>query len=319
MPGGLGVLGYFGLAPESSGGVAVAPAFYYQILEEGLSGKFDRYELFNVIGQLAPVDDRAGLMRVEGDVTMPVHPLLAGHIFKAMFGSGAVSTTGAPTGMFRHRWLTPTQSQWDSRFALPPYTFEIFRDVGSAQQFAGVQGNELELSISPNAVLVSRLGVIATTWTNKAATTASYRPDIEPFDFDTASFSIDGVANAEVEAFSCMWSNALEGIGTLALRDTVWKIRRSGPPEIKFNMTLGFEDIVELSKFRAQSETVLAINMTSGSYQINLSLPRALYTSVPLGMGGGGRQLLEIEGVGRYKQTSGTAFDLSIVSTVGSY
>lgn len=319
MPGGLGVLGYIGVAPESSGGVAVNPSFYLQALQEGISGEFDRYTLFNIAGQLAPVDDRAGLQRVEGDVTLPLHPLLGGHLFKSMFGSGAVSTTGVSGGLFRHRWLTPTQSQWDNRFALPPYTFEIFRDVGSAQQYAGVQTNELELTISPNAVLVARLGLIATTWQNKAASTASFRSDISPFDFTTASFSIDGAANPNVEAFSVQFGNQLEGIGTLALRDTVYKIRRSAPPVVTFKMTMGFEDIVELSKFRSQSETVIGVNLTSNSFQFNLNLPRCIYTSVPTGMGGGGRQMLEISGMARYQQSSVTAFDMSLVTNVGSY
>jgi hypothetical protein len=320
MAGGLGILGYFGLAPESSGGVAVAqPTAYFQITEESISGEFDRYELFNIIGQLAPIDDRAGVMRVEGDITLPFHPLLGGHIAKCVFGSATVSTTGAAAGMYRHSWKTPTVSQWDNRFALPPYTFEVFRDVGSAQQYSGVQGNELEFTLQPNGVFQARIGVIAQTWTNKAATTASYRSDIDVFDFDTASFSIDGAANPNIEAFQVTFNNNLEGIPTLSLRDTVYKTRRSAPPEIMISLTMGFEDIVELSKFRSQSETTMSVNLTSASYTATLSFPRVIYTSMPLGMGGGGRQLLEIEGMARYSQGSGTAFELALVSAVGSY
>ena len=320
MAGGLGILGYIGLAPEASGGVAIGqPTAYFQATEESLSAEFDRYELFNIVGQLAPIDDRAGVLRIEGDVVMPLHPLLGGHLLKAMFGSGTVSTTGAPTGMFTHRWLTPTQSQWDSRFALPPYTFEIFRDVGSAQQYAGVQANELEFTLEPNGILQARLGVIAAQWTNKQATVASYRADIQPFDWVTCSFSIDGVANPHVEAFSVTFMNELEGIPTLSARDTVYKIRRSAPPGIEFSMTIGFEDISELSKFRSQSETVISWYMTSASYNCSLTLHRCIYTAAPTGMGGGGRQLLEIEGMARYKQASGTAFDFALNTTVGSY
>jgi hypothetical protein len=317
MPGGLGILGYIGLAPESSGGVAVSPTVFIQALSEGVEGSFDRYELYNIIGRLAPADDRAGVMRVEGDIVAPFNPIWGGHIAKNAFGAGSVSTLGA--GLFRHSWKSPAASFWDSRYALPPYTYEIFRDVGSAQQYDGCQTNELELSLGPNAVLQARQALIATSWRNKAAVTPSFSI-VDPFDFDSCSFSVGGVANADIEQFSITFNNQLEGIPTLSLRDTVYKIRRSGAPTMEFSMTIGFEDITQLEAFRAQSETSLSFNVTApNSYATRFDLPRIVYTAFPTGMGGGGRQMAEITGVARFHQASGTAFELAMTTTVGSY
>jgi hypothetical protein len=265
---------------------------------------------------LAPADDRAGVMRVAGDIAAPFHPMHGGHIAKNCFGSGTVTTVVA--GIWRHSWKSPSQSYWDNRFALPPYTYEIFRDVGSAQQYDGCQTNELELSLGPNAVLQAKQSLIAVAWRNKAAVTPSFTV-LDPFDFDTCSFSVGGVANPNVEMFSITFNNQLEGIPTLSLRDTVYKIRRSGAPTMEFSMTIGFEDITELEAFRQQSETSISFNVTNGSYATRFDLPRVVYTAFPTGMGGGGRQMAEITGTARYHQGSGTAFELAMNTTVGSY
>src|SRR4051812_3615426 len=144
--GGLGVLGYIGLGRESSGGVAVPANAYLRSLSEGVSGEFDRYTPFAIIGALAPPDDRAGVMRIAGDVTGPVNPRTHGHVFRNAFGD-PVSTPSA--GSFLHTWKTPTNAQavWDDRYAVPPYTWEIFRDVGSAQQYDGGQVSGLEFTL----------------------------------------------------------------------------------------------------------------------------------------------------------------------------
>lgn len=317
MPGGLGVLGYIGFAPESSGGVAVAPTVFLQEQSEGIAGTYDRYALYNIIGRLAPPDDRAGIMRVAGDVTGPLNPLWGGHTLKNAMGSGSVASSAG--GLWKHTWKTPTVSYWDPRFALPPYTYEIFRDVGSAQQYDGCQTDELELSIAPNNILVARQGMLAVAWRNKAPVVASYS-QVDPFDFTTCSFTLDGMANANIEAFSATFKNNLEGIATLAGRNTVYKIRRSGSPTIEFSMTIGFEDITQLEVFRQQSETSLNFNLTApGSYNLFFCLPRVIYTAHPTGMGGGGRQTAQITGMARFHQGSNTAFEISLITSVGSY
>jgi hypothetical protein len=320
MAGGFGVLGYVGYGPETSGGVAVVPAAYCQALSETLSANFDRYDLFNIIGRLAEPDDRAGVQRIAGDVVAPFHPIVHGHWLKGMFGSASVATAGAPAGFYKHTWKSPTQSVWDNRFAAQPYTFEIFRDVGSAQAYAGVNFNSMEMSISPNGVLQVKCNLIAVSYTNKAPTVASFST-VGVFDFDTCSITIGSAGVADLESMTFMWENGLEGIPTLAGRDSIWKIRRQGTPSNRLSFNVGFEDITYLENFRQQSETTVQIHiMPPGtSYALRLDFPRVVYTAFPTGMGGRGRQTVEVGGQCRYSQTLQSAFQLDLTTTVGSY
>jgi hypothetical protein len=315
--GGLGVLGYVGLGPETSGGVAVSPAVFIEALSEGVSGSYDRYALFNIIGRLAEADDRAGVMRVAGDIDAPFHPKAGGHLLKNAFGQ-AFSTASISATITRHVWRTPTDSFWDRRYALPPYTVEIFRDVGSAQQYDGCQTNQLEFSLGPNAALRAKSTLIATAWRSVAPNVASFYTDVDILDFDTCSFQVGGIANQDVESFTMTFNNKLEGIATLSGRDTIYKIRRSGSPETRFQMTVGFESIDQLVAFRAQTETSLQLVANSG-HAFNLTLPRVVYSAVPVGMGGGGRQMLQIDGMARFHQGSGTAFEIALDTTIAQY
>lgn len=318
--GGLGVLGYIGLGRESSGGVAVPPQAYVQALSEGVSGEFDRYTPFAIIGALAPPDDRAGVMRVAGDITAPVNARTHGHIFRNTFGDPVSTPSG---GQFLHSWKTPTNLQaiWDDRYACPPYTWEIFRDVGSAQQYDGANVGGLEFTIAPNNILQCKATLIATAWRNIAVSVPSYQINVDVLDFDTASLSLGGVANTEIESLTITFDNALEGIATLWGRDVVRKIRRTGPPVVNFQMQLGFENVTILEQFRQQSETSLNLycKQPTANEAFQLTLPRIIYKTFPTGMGDGGRQVVTVTGDARYHQGSVTAFGLSLLNGQGSY
>lgn len=319
MAGGLGVLGYVGLGKESSGGVAVSPQVYIQGLSEGISGDFDRYDLYNITGRLAPPDDRAGIMRIAGDFTAPVDPWSHGHVFNNAFGQEqTVSSLGSSKWL--HTWKSPTASQFDVKYALPPYTWEVFRDVGSAQQYDGGQVSGLEFSLAPNGVLTTKASVIATAWRNIAVSVPSFSI-LPPFDTKVASLSLGGAATQLIENLTFTWNNNLEGIPTINGRDVIQKIRRTDAPSLDLSFTIGFEDIATLEQFRQQSETSMRLTMQQpgGTEIFDLQLPRIVFTKYPTGMGGRGRQTIDVSAMARYHQGSGTAFLLSLTNGVGSY
>lgn len=320
MAGGLGGLGYLGLGKETSGGVAVSPQVYFQGLSESVKAEFDRYDLHNITGRLAPPDDRAGVLRVTGDVVAHVDPVAHGHVFVNAFGA-ASTVTSLGASLWRHKWISPTASQWDTRYAIQPYTYEIFRDVGSAQQYDGCNVSQIEFTLQPNAALQCKASLIATAWRNIAASTASFQTTADIFDFTTASLTLGGAANAEVEAFTLTYDNQLEGIPTMWGRDVVRKIRRTGPPAMTISATIGFEDITELERYRQQSETAIDIVLKKSTANeiFQLTLPRIVWTAFPTGMGGRGRQTVDISGMARYHQGSGTAFQVQLTNGVGSY
>lgn len=316
MPGGLGVLGYVGLAPESSGGVAVAATAFMPALSEDLSLEIERYELKNIHNALSMPDDQAGLRRVEGAVSGVFDPVVGGHLLKGSIGSATVASLGG--GLWRHSFKQTSLSQWDGRFALQPYTFEIFRDVGSAQQYGGCQIDELTLSLAPNGALTFEAGIIGISMANKANVAASY--STFPFlAFDACSITIAGAADINIESFEFSFTNNLEGIATLSNRNTVAKIRRSDVQDPRLNLTIGFEDITHLLRFTDQTELPIRIFAVSGSYSLLIDMPRVVYTAFPLGMDGRGRQTVDVAAMCRFSQGSGTAYEIQLTTSVGSY
>lgn len=322
MAGGLGLSGYVGFGRESSGGVAVAPTHFIEALSEGLSGEYDRYEIFNIAGRLAEPDDAAGVLRVAGGLVVPWNNIVGGHLLKNCIGSASVSTTGVGGGLWRHSFKSPIASQWDDRFALVPYTYEVHRDVGSAQQYSGCNINQLELSIAPNQPLQLSADIMAVSVTNKASVTASYNASNVALGFEGSSISIAGAAALHVEQFNFTYNNQLEGVPTLAARNTITKIKRSGFPMTTFQLTVGFEDIDDLNRYLNQTELAIKLAMQSGptsSFGLIIDLPRCVYTAFPTGVGGRGRQTVQIDGKCRYQQSSQTAFQIDVITTVGSY
>ncbi len=316
MPGGLGMLGYVALARESSGGVAVSPTHYIEALSEGLKLDLDRYELMNIAGQITEPDDEAGVRRIGGDIVAPFDPLVGGMFLRGAIGSATVTSLGG--GYWLHSFKPPVQSEWDSRYALQPLTFEVFRDVGSAQAYAGCNINRLELSIAPNQPLQMTAGIIGTSMVNRAASTASYS-GLDSFQFDASSVALDGVANADIESMTFVLDNALEGVPTLNGADTIRKIRRTGFISTRFNFMLGFESINELNAFMNQTEKSFAFSVRQGSAALSLRFPRLVYDAFPTGIGGRGRQTVEVTSRLRHHVGSGTSFEIQLTSPVGSY
>lgn len=316
MAGGLGMMGYVGFGRENSGGVAVAPSYFFMALSESLTFNFERYELANIAGQLAEPDDRAGIGRVEGDISAVFDPPVAGHILRGAIGSASVTSLGG--GLWRHDFSPPAVSQWDSRFAQAPFTFDIYRDVGSSQSYYGVNINRLELSLQPNQALQFTIGVLGIGMANRAASTASYY-SLTPFTFDQASLTLGGAPDFDIESFTFTVDNALEGVPTLGGVNAIRKIRRSDFVKASLSMTLGFEDIVELNRFMNQTEVAMNIFMRSsgGSFALELDLPRLIYTSHPTGVGGRGRQTVTIDA--KCRKSANYPFALKFTSAVGSY
>jgi hypothetical protein len=133
------------------------------------------------------------------------------------------------------------------------------------------------------------------------------------FDFSTASIQVAGAVTAAFESFVVNWANNIEGVPTLANTRSIGKIRRTNAQFARFQGAIGFEDITEYTKFLAQSEMqVIGSWFTTNSFLMVVELPRVVYTAMPLGMSGRGRQLVTIDGIARYHTGSGNAYKVTI-------
>lgn len=320
MGAGLGMMGHVGWAKESSGGVAVAAATYIEALSEGFVRTQDRLEVTNIGGRLSRPDTYRGANHVAGDLSFAVDPVTFGSFLQAAFGPG--TRTDVLSGSFwTHTYKPPTSSAWDDRFAAQPYTFEIFRDVGSSQQYAGCNLNTMNLIAAFNQELRAETNWIGIAESDIAKTSPTFVSDpVDPFGFDTASISIAGAASAIVEGFTIGINNNLEGFGTLRNSRDIYKIRRTDFVTPTIEMTIGFENITDYLRFKNETEVAVVANFfRAGSFGLAIDLPRVIYTAHPTGVSGRGRQTVQIAGEVRYHTGSSAAMEVRLNTNVASF
>lgn len=316
---GLGVLGFVGYAKESSGGTPVAATDYIEAFSENFQLNYDRFVKSNIRGNITAADDIAGIKRIAGDVTVTGDPEQLGHFFNA--ACGVQSNTVVISGQLNSHEFTIATTDWDDTFALPPYTFEINRDVSSSQQFAGCNVSGLQINITPNNVLQVTASIIGKSELNIAKSTATFTTSpTNPFAFDTCSISWGGAAHQLIESLTISQNGNLEGIASLRASRDVRAIRRAGPTEVTFNGAMAFENIDDYVAFINETERALTVHLTrANSFALTIELPKTVVTAYPVGMGGAERVIVDFEGQGRYSQSDGYSVKYTLYNTTSGY
>jgi len=318
---GMGMAGHLGLAKESSWGtpVAVGSGKYVELLSESMTLTIDRFDIKNIAGMYAEADDMAGVNRLAGDVEFPCFPETLGHFCRGVFGA-ASSVTSLATNLVKNVWKTPT-ADYASGEPTPPYTFELYRDVTSSQQIAGVVMTSMEFSIQPNQALQAKVGVMGKSQLNIAKTTPTYvtTPSF-PFSFDTCSLAIGGAATALIEALTISIDNQLTGFPALNATTNIAKVRRSGPQTVEISGTMDFTNIDEYNKFISQTEQSLQATFTkANSFKLDLIVPRMVYTAFPISVGGKDRVTVSFNGKARYHTGSATAIAIELTTITSAF
>ena len=316
---GLGVLGFVGYAKESSGGIAVASTDYIEAFSENFQLNFDRYIKSNIRGSIIAADDIGGIKRIAGDVTITGDPEQLGHWLYA--ATGVQSNTEILSGTLNLHEFTISETDWDEYFALPPYTFEINRDVSSSQQFAGCNVSGLQFNIVPNNVLQVTASIIGKTETDIAKTTPTFTTSpVTPFAFDTCSVSWGGAAHDLIESLTISQQGNLEGIASLRASKLIRAIRRGGPTNVNINGAMSFENLTDYTAFKNETERALTVHLTrANSFSLTIELPKTVITAYPVGAAGAERILVDFEGQGRYSQSDGYSIKYSLTNTTSGY
>lgn len=313
-----GANGFLGIAKEVTWGTAIGATNYVELLSESMDLVIDRFEIKQIAALYTEADDMSGLRRIEGNVEFPCFPNVLGHFLRGVFGNPIVTVVGS--SLFSNVFKTPT-ADFGTGQPVPPYTFEVFRDVTSSFQFAGVVMNTLQLSVQPNQELRASVGVIGKSETVIAKTAPSFvSSPVEPFAFDTCSISIAGAATALIESLTIDIDGQITGIPALNASTAVAKIRRSGPQMVGISGTIDFADITEYLNFKNQTEQAMVINFTkANSFGLKISLPRVVYTAFPVAMGGRDRVTVSFTGKGRYHTGSLTAIEFQLTTTSSGF
>jgi hypothetical protein len=316
-----GMQGYIGFGKETTWGTAVTPTAFATAMSESLSASIDRYETKNIFGGFYKPDDEAGLRRFAGDTVHSGDPSTLGYLLHAAFG--AVATTSLSATFKSHVFQSAT-TDVSSVCALPPYTLEIFRDVTSAQQYAGCNLSKLALQFQPNQDVRATASWIGRSMLNKARIAAASvtfpNSPVSPFTFDVASVSLAGVGVDYVEALSIEIDNRLEGIGTLNGSTNINRISRNEAILGTINGTFSFDDIAQYQNFINQTEVALSVNcFRSQSFSMIITAPRLVYTAFPLSMPGRGRLTVGFTGEARMPVGSAGGIAVTLRNNVASF
>ncbi|MBI4185295.1 MAG: hypothetical protein HY521_14985 [Proteobacteria bacterium] len=316
---GYGFNGHIGLRKEAAWGTPLAADSYLEALSETLAASIDRFETKNIVGGTFEPDDQPGVVRIEGDIVAPAHPVSVGHFLKAALGVSSPATVAAGT-LFATSFV-PQQADTFSNAPLPSYTLEVFRDVTSAQRYAGACVSRLELAFRPNQDLWVRARLVARSTADIAAGTPTFPASpAAPFAFDTASVSLAGAATDLVEALTLTVDNRLEGVPALNAAREIARVRRTGPVAITLAGTLAFPDIAQYRNFLDQAEQRLTVHVTrANSFALTLDLPRVVFTAFPLATLGRDRHVVEFEARARYHPGSATALKVTLTTTKSDY
>lgn len=319
MASGYGLLGHIGIAKETTWGTAVAAVDYFESMSEGLTAVPDRFETRNIVAGMFEPDDEAGVQRLAGDVAFAGHPVPLGHFLNGVLGNNSSSVVLSGF-LFQNKFNVRTDDI-NSLHPLPAYTFEIFRDIGSAQQYDGAQVTALTLAIQPNQDLRCTASIIAKGTRNIANTTASFPGSpVGFFQFDTCSVSMNGVGVSIVEALSVSIDNQVEGIPALNASTEIARIKRTGPPMIRVTGTVALEEILDYQRLINQTEFPFLVHLTkANSFSLLIDVPRLVYTGFPLGMAGRERQTVAFNATGRYHTGSNQAIEITLTTTKSDY
>jgi hypothetical protein len=304
--------GHVGLGKESAWGTAVAATDYMKAMSEDVQLRVDRFDIVNIHGSVTEPDDADGVQNVNGSIAIPGHPVSIGHILTGLLGAPSVNSLH--TSLWRHDFQAQ-EVDTSTAAPLPSFTFEMFRDVTTAQRYSGCVISGGTFGISPNNTLGVSVDIIGKAATEIAQTTPSFPSPTGNFDFKTASVQIGGSATPLVEELSITIDNALEGVPALTAEAAIAKIKRAGPVLTNISGRMSFDDLTEYLNFKNQTEQSFEVSMfLANSYSIVFDVPRMIYTSWDASIPGRERLTAAFEGKARYHTGSASALQVRLTT-----
>lgn len=318
---GYGFSGYIGVKRESTWGSAQAADVFVEALSENISESIERFDFKNIVATMAEPDDQAGIHRVGGDVSFAGNPEALGPFLQSAFNISSI-TEVASGFLYQHVFHQPTTSNsaFSDNSPSVPYTFEIFRDVGTAVHYAGCLVSALTMNFAPNQDVRCSASVVGRSSAAAAKQTPTFpgSPN-KPFTFDTASVQLAGSATTRIENLTISIQNQYEAIPALDMSLYASKMRRTGSQMINVSGTMDFSDHAEYDDFINQTERQMIVSVTkASSFAMVVDIPRLVYTAFPLGMPGKERLMVDFEGKGFYHSGSGTGIEVKLI-TQNSY
>ncbi|MDC3414266.1 phage tail tube protein [Terrihalobacillus insolitus] len=321
-----GGLTHVGLAKEATFGTPVAATDYLRFTTEGLTEEIEQVISEQLNATVDEAQSFEGMRTISGDVGFDVYPNELGHVLRSALGAPTttqVDATNNPT-VYQHVF-TPAQSPFSNVAALPPYTFEVHRDLEQAFQYTGTVVNDLTLNFgTDNKIMQGSASVIAKALSLITKTTPSF-DTTDPFVWNQATISINGTGNNDLQTLDFAVNNSLEGAGTLDGTKEISRIRRTGKRTFPVNLTFDLQDLTEFNRFRSQSEVPAVIELTGATisgtynYKLTIDIPKLRYTAFPINVGGAEAITAQVTGSAKYDPVSAYGMKVTLTNTASAY
>ena len=318
---GYGIGGYLRMEKQSAFGTPVSSSpFYIPFVSESIIENKNYLQIENLKNLYDAPDDLQGVNNVTGDIVFEPHPVYLGHFLRGCLGANPTSTLA--TSAYVHEFL-PTQVELAENCTLPPYTIQIFKNVGSAYQVADAQIHTLAIEMTAGEIIKCTASVHGRAYSKVAKATPSYIT-ADPYAWNTASLSIDGVANSAFETATITIENPIEGITALNASTNEARLLRSDFRNITISGDQSFENQAQEAEFRdgAQQRFLFTLKGAAigASFQtLTLDFPKVRYNTFEYPIAGPGRITAAYEGKASYDTTSSYAARVTLTNTLAKY
>lgn len=251
-----------------------------------------------------------GMNVVEGDISMEAHPYGMGWLLKSVFGQ-VVTVSG--TDLHTHTFV-PRAADFDARAAMHPLTVKADYDAGSSAIFHSLVGNNLSMEIANGELLNLTASYIGAGFSRSAETAPTYQ-DSDPFQWNQASASYNGVGEVDFKSLSIQVNNNLSAKHLIDGSKFPHRIRRDAPYQVTVNGTMTFESHSYWQAFEAQDEVALAVTFTGLTPDVfTIEIPKLRLGNFAPQISGQGENEVSFDGVGVYDTASSAAIICTLVN-----
>lgn len=321
----IGSLSHIGMGKETTFGTAVAASDYIRFASETINEDIEQVksDINNGVVDEAPYYE--GMHTITGDISGDVYPNIAGVLLRSALGAPTSTQQGA-TAAYQHVF-TPTQTNFSTNCALPPYTLEVNRDLGSANafQYAGSVVNDLDFNFGVDKKILNfKSSFLAKSRATISKTTPSFDAQ-DAFTWNMATVTLNSVVNTNVSAVEVGIKNNLDARPVLDGTKTINRILRNGKRQFPIKLTVELQDLTEYNLFTAQNEVPLQIKLVGANiastynYTFQVDLNKFHFNAFPINVSGSGVITAVLDGWAEYDTSVSYAAKFTLINTKISY
>lgn len=308
---------FCGLAKEVTWGTAVSATTYAKILSESLQLNIEQVRDDELCGHVFEPDQYVGFQTVKGDIQLAVRPAMIGYFLRSC--CGAPNTTG--TTNYTHVYK-PGGTAFSTTCSVPPYTFEIFRDLGaSSLQYAGCVVNSLQFEFGASQKILRATAEILGKTAAKITKSVSPTVDTQtPFLWKVASVTIGGNSITSLETVRIKLNNNLEVLQLINGSDQAVGFLRTNYFTVEADLTFNTTDYTEYDRFTAQTENAFILTFTNdANTEIKFDMQKLRYTTFPMASSGSKRLTVGVSAVGKYDGTATAPITVTLKNQTATY